>query len=80
MRQWHMLRLIPRFPSKVSTSELVHSLADEGFEVTRRTLQRDLAKLTVIYWFVMNGTNPLAGHGVRMRHFWIFQVWIHIQL
>jgi len=49
MRQWHMLRLIPRMPSKVSTSDLVHSLADEGFSVTRRTLQRDLAKLAVIY-------------------------------
>jgi len=49
MRQWHMLRLIPRMPSKVSTSDLVHSLADEGFKVTRRTLQRDLAKLAVIY-------------------------------
>jgi len=49
MRQWHMLRLIPRSPSKVSTSDLLHSLADEGFKVKLRTLQRDLAKLSVIY-------------------------------
>jgi len=61
MRQWQMLRLIPRFPSKVSTSDLVHSLADEGFEVTRRTLQRDLAKLAVIYPLVCDERNKPFG-------------------
>ncbi len=61
MRQWHMLRLIPRFPSKVSTSDLVHSLADEGFAVTRRTLQRDLAKLAVIYPMVCDERNKPFG-------------------
>jgi len=49
MRQWQMLRLIPRHPSKVSTTQLIHSLADAGFEVTPRTLQRDLVKLSEIY-------------------------------
>jgi len=61
MRQWHMLRLIPRFPSKASTSQLAHSLADEGFEVTRRTLQRDLAKLAVIYPLVCDERNKPFG-------------------
>jgi len=61
MRQWQMLRLIPRFPSKVSTSDLVHSLADEGFVVTRRTLQRDLAKLAVIYPLVCDERNKPFG-------------------
>jgi len=49
MRQWQMLRLIPRHPSKVSTSQLVHSLSDAGFQVSQRTLQRDLLKLSEIY-------------------------------
>jgi len=49
MRQWQMLRLIPRHPSKVSTTQLIHSLADAGFKVTSRTLQRDLVKLSEIY-------------------------------
>jgi len=61
MRQWQMLRLIPRFPSKVSTSDLVHSLADEGFVVTRRTLQRDLAKLAIIYPLVCDERNKPFG-------------------
>jgi len=49
MRQWQMLRLIPRHPSKVSTTQLIHSLANAGFEVTHRTLQRDLVKLSEIF-------------------------------
>ncbi len=49
MRQWQMLRLIPRHPSKVATSDLMQSLADSGFKVTHRTLQRDLIKLSEIY-------------------------------
>jgi len=49
MRQWQMLRLIPRQPSKISTSELKQRLADEGFETTPRTLQRDLVRMSSIY-------------------------------
>jgi len=49
MRQWQMLRLIPRQPSKISTSELKQRLADEGFSTTPRTLQRDLVRMSSIY-------------------------------
>jgi len=49
MRQWQMLRLIPRQPSKISTTELMQRLADEGFSTTPRTLQRDLVRLSTIY-------------------------------
>ncbi len=49
MRQWQMLRLIPRQPSKISTTELMQWLADEGFTTTPRTLQRDLVRLSSIY-------------------------------
>lgn len=49
MRQWQMLRLIPRQPAKVSTSELIQRLADEGFSTTPRTLQRDLVRMSSIY-------------------------------
>jgi len=49
MRQWQMLRLIPRSPSKISTAELLQTLAEEGFEATQRTVQRDLMKLSDIY-------------------------------
>jgi predicted DNA-binding transcriptional regulator YafY len=49
MRQWQMLRMIPRYPVKISTAELKQRLADEGFETTQRTLQRDLMRLSSIY-------------------------------
>ncbi len=49
MRQWQMLRLIPRHPLKASTAELKQRLADEGFETTQRTIQRDLMTLSNIY-------------------------------
>lgn len=49
MRQWQMLRLIPRHPSKISTAELIQSLSDEGFKTTQRTIQRDLVRLSGIY-------------------------------
>ena len=48
-RQWQMLRLIPRHPSKIATSELIQRLADDGFETTQRTVQRDLVRLSGIY-------------------------------
>ncbi len=49
MRQWHMLRLVPRHPAKRDTSEIRKRLADEGFEVTYRTLQRDLKEFSSIF-------------------------------
>lgn len=49
MRQWHMLRMVPRFPAKRNTSEIKNRLADEGFEVTPRTIQRDLMSFSSIF-------------------------------
>jgi len=49
MRQWKMLRMIPRHPIKISTDELVKRLAEAEYETTLRTVQRDLMKLSGIY-------------------------------
>ncbi|TLS75121.1 WYL domain-containing protein [Mariprofundus erugo] len=49
MRQWHMLRLVPRHPAKRDTSEIKARLADEGFEVTPRTIQRDLMAFSSVF-------------------------------
>jgi len=48
MRKWQMLRLVPRYPAKISTAALKQRLADEGFDATQRTIQRDLMKLSDI--------------------------------
>ncbi len=48
-RQWVMLRLIPRSPWSVGAREIRDRLAEEGFAVDLRTVQRDLGKLSEIF-------------------------------
>ena len=48
-RTIEMLRLLPREPKKISTSELRCRLADAGYETTIRTIQRDLQKLSTMF-------------------------------
>ncbi len=45
LRQWTMLRYVPRYPAKTTTSSLTKVLKTNGFEVTQRTIQRDLKAL-----------------------------------
>lgn len=46
LRQWNMLRLVPRYPAKVTVQALRQKLVDDGFEITQRSLQRDLNELS----------------------------------
>lgn len=46
LRQWQMLRLIPRFPAKITASDIRDRLAAGGYRVTKRTVERDLASLS----------------------------------
>jgi predicted DNA-binding transcriptional regulator YafY len=48
LRQWAMLRYIPRFPTKTTTKDLKEILEKNGFEVTQRTIQRDLKSLSSV--------------------------------
>ena len=48
-RQWQMLRLVPRAPRKVSTDTLEHELRERGFDAHRRSIQRDLQKLSAAF-------------------------------
>lgn len=48
LRQWFMLRKIPRSPRVIGTSELVSLLSDAGFEIDLRTVQRDLNSLSEV--------------------------------
>jgi predicted DNA-binding transcriptional regulator YafY len=47
LRQWQMLRQIPRYPGKISARELNDRLAIEQFEVSKRTVERDLQELSL---------------------------------
>lgn len=45
LRFLSMLRMLPRSPRKIDTATLERRLRDEGYTVTRRTIQRDLHQL-----------------------------------
>jgi len=42
LRQWELLRIIPRFPTKISVSDLVNRLRASSFVAYDRKVQRDL--------------------------------------
>ncbi|WP_298135495.1 WYL domain-containing protein [Acidiferrobacter sp.] len=48
-RQWEMLRLIPRHPAKKTATEIHEGLVGGGYEVTKRTVERDLLDLTRLF-------------------------------
>ncbi|MBK7024819.1 MAG: hypothetical protein IPH41_15370 [Sulfuritalea sp.] len=41
-RQWHMLRRVPRYPQKITVQDIRRGLAESGFDITERSIQRDL--------------------------------------
>lgn len=45
LRQWEILRLIPRYPRKKTATEIHASLVGMGYDATKRTVERDLASL-----------------------------------
>jgi predicted DNA-binding transcriptional regulator YafY len=71
LRQISMLKLIPKSPSFILTKLLQQQLAEQGFEVSLRTIQRDLDNLSTIMgltssesadgfkWCYVNSTNEI---------------------
>jgi len=49
LRQWHMLRMVPRGPAKISAKELCERLCAADFNVTKRTVERDLNELAEVF-------------------------------
>ncbi len=49
MRQWQMLRMIPRHPQVISASELKQKLENEQYIVAKRTVERDLQSLSAVF-------------------------------
>jgi predicted DNA-binding transcriptional regulator YafY len=63
-RLWRMLRLIPRNEPGVTVTELLDGLENDGFTVSRRTVERDLNDMAIVF--------PLCGsEGAKpQRWFW----------
>ena len=49
LRQWSMLRSIPRKPRKITSSNLLSILESEGYQVSKRTIERDLNSLSLVF-------------------------------
>jgi predicted DNA-binding transcriptional regulator YafY len=49
LRQWEMLRSIPRAPRKIDAGALMSRLEEAGHRITLRTLQRDLNLLSSVF-------------------------------
>jgi predicted DNA-binding transcriptional regulator YafY len=58
LRQWAMLRFIPRLPRKVDTTNLQYELAKAGHDINLRTIQRDLNKLSEVLPLVADNAKP----------------------
>ena len=48
-RQWLLLQRIPRYPHKIAAGQLTEHLHAEGHDVTKRTVERDLASLSEVF-------------------------------
>jgi len=65
LRQWHMLRLIPRHPRAITVREICSYLEREEFAVSIRTVQRDLNELSEVF--------PLLPDYSEKPHRWSWQ-------
>jgi predicted DNA-binding transcriptional regulator YafY len=54
LRQWHMLRHVPRAPSRITVKQLCELLASDDYDVSERTVQRDLKELSEVFPLVYN--------------------------
>lgn len=58
LRQWVMLRHIPRHPRKIDTVTLQEKLDKASYVIDLRTIQRDLNKLSSIFPLIADGAKP----------------------
>jgi predicted DNA-binding transcriptional regulator YafY len=61
LRQWNMLRLLPRAPAKISSRELCERLGAAEFPVTKRTVERDLNELASVFPLVVDNREKPYG-------------------
>lgn len=64
LRQHTLLRLIPEQPRSITTTVLQEKLSERGFDISLRTIQRDLVQLSTIF--------PLTSDQNQNRNVWYF--------
>lgn len=64
LRQWTMMRHLPTYPRRLSTREIAKRLEGDGYQVSNRTVERDLQNLSLIFPY----TNDTEGK----TNFWFW--------
>lgn len=49
LRQWHIMKHLPPAPQRIDAGRLEALLREEGILVHRRTIQRDLVELALVF-------------------------------
>jgi len=61
LRQWQMLRSIPRYPAKITAASLKEKLDAEGYRVAKRTVERDLQELSLAFPLMLDNRSKPYG-------------------
>lgn len=61
LRQWQMLRSIPRYPAKSTAAQLKGILDAEGYRVAKRTVERDLQDLSLAFPLTLDSRSKPYG-------------------
>lgn len=62
LRQWEMLRLLPKAPSpQITAKQLRERLEEAGYEINERTVQRDLKALAAVFPIDLQDRAPPYG-------------------
>lgn len=67
-RQWQMLRYLPRYPQRIGTKELTARLTQDGYNVSMRTVQRDLQHLSERFPLVCDENRPRGWSFAQEAH------------
>ncbi|GAC1607836.1 MAG: hypothetical protein NVS3B3_11390 [Aquirhabdus sp.] len=60
LRTLSMLRMIPRYPNTVTATSIKSKLAAAGYEISLRSIQRDLNELSAILPLISNDAKPIG--------------------
>lgn len=64
-RQWELLKLLPSFPQGVTSARLQQDLRDLGYDVSKRTVERDLEGLESLFSIAHGDEQPYQWHWAK---------------
>lgn len=68
-RMWEMLKLLPSHKPGMTISDIRQSLANQGYDVDRRTVERNLEKLELLFPITHGDDKPYGWHWENKKAF-----------